>query len=353
MKQTQLHEVRELWKLCFNDSEEFIELYFSMRYTDEINKTISDNERMISAMQLLPYPMTYCGTSIPTSYISGACTHPDYRKHGAMKRLMRKSFIHMYDNGTLLCNLIPAEEWLFNYYERFDFAPVFDYTLEETDVNLLPETSGKYQIAPYSPYQLDVHSYLDRKMKGRSCCIQHSMDDFNVIMADLKLSHGKLLVARIQMEIVGIAFCVSGDNATYITELFAETPEVRYALLKEAALQMGNHQLRCILPPKENKEKHLGMARIINAEKMLQLFCKKYNEIGISIELTDNLITENSDYYTLKHGTCERGFHPDRKYHKLNIKQLTYLLLGYGIEDFPKEFQVFPSQQPYMSLMLN
>ena len=67
-------QVKSLWKLCFDDSEAFIELYFRLRYNNEVNLAIQSGEEVIAALQMLPYPMTFCGQTVPTSYISGACT---------------------------------------------------------------------------------------------------------------------------------------------------------------------------------------------------------------------------------------------------------------------------------------
>ena len=80
-------KVKALWKLCFEDSEAFIEMYFRLRYNNEVNIAIESGDEVISALQMLPYPMTFCGKQIQTSYISGACTHPDYRGKGVMKEL--------------------------------------------------------------------------------------------------------------------------------------------------------------------------------------------------------------------------------------------------------------------------
>ncbi len=65
-------EVKTLWKLCFNDSDEFTDLYFKMRYKDEVNRVIREDGKIISALQMIPYPMTFCDEVISTSYISGA-----------------------------------------------------------------------------------------------------------------------------------------------------------------------------------------------------------------------------------------------------------------------------------------
>ena len=57
-------KIKALWKLCFDDSEEFTELYFNLRYDPRINVAMQSGEDVIAAMQLLPYPMTFGGTEI-------------------------------------------------------------------------------------------------------------------------------------------------------------------------------------------------------------------------------------------------------------------------------------------------
>lgn len=52
-------QVKKLWKLCFNDSDEFTEMYFRLRYNNEVNIAIQSGEEVIAALQILPYPMTF------------------------------------------------------------------------------------------------------------------------------------------------------------------------------------------------------------------------------------------------------------------------------------------------------
>ena len=100
-------KVKNLWKLCFNDSEEFTELYFRLRYNNDINIAIQSGEEVIAALQMLPYPMTFEGEDIHTAYISGACTHPDYRNRGVMHELLSQAFARMLHNNVALSTLIP------------------------------------------------------------------------------------------------------------------------------------------------------------------------------------------------------------------------------------------------------
>ena len=102
-------QVKELWKLCFpDDSDEFVNLYFSSRYTDEINSAIVERGRVVSALQRIPYPMKFMDTVIPVAYISGACTHPDFRSRGLMSQLLDEAHRRMYTDGKYLSLLIPA-----------------------------------------------------------------------------------------------------------------------------------------------------------------------------------------------------------------------------------------------------
>ena len=105
-------QIKALWKLCFDDSDAFIDMYFRLRYNDEVNIAIESGKEVVSALQMIPYPMTFCGEQIQTSYISGACTHPDFRGNGVMRELLSQAFARMRYNRVVLSTLIPAEPWL-------------------------------------------------------------------------------------------------------------------------------------------------------------------------------------------------------------------------------------------------
>ena len=47
-------KIKSLWKLCFNDSDEFKDMYFRLRYSNEVNIAIQSGEEVIAALQILP-----------------------------------------------------------------------------------------------------------------------------------------------------------------------------------------------------------------------------------------------------------------------------------------------------------
>mgnify|MGYP005903981387 FL=1 len=333
-------QVKALWKLCFEDSEEFVEMYFKLRYKNEVNVAIQSGDEVISALQMLPYPMTFCGEMIQTSYISGACTHPDFRSKGVMRELLSQSFARMLRNGIQFSTLIPAEPWLFDYYKRMGYATVFQYSVKEMT---LPEFIPSKEIAvnAVSKPQDEVYSYLNKKLSERPCCIQHSAEDFHVIMADLPISGGNLFVARQANEIRGIAIIYKGENCIIINELLAEDKDTEYSLLFAIKQYTGcNHIIQLLPPDKELPQHSLGMARIINAKEVLQIYASAFPEDDMQLEVSDKQLSVNNGYYYLSDGKCRYSAERLPGAHiQTNISELTEKILK--------------KLNPYMSLMLN
>ncbi|MEG2513696.1 MAG: GNAT family N-acetyltransferase, partial [Bacteroidaceae bacterium] len=129
METSDKEATKALWNLCFTESEAFTKLYFAERYSDCMNETIrSSKDNIISALQLIPYPMNFGGEQITTYYVSGVCTHPKYQGKGVMKQLLIKSFKKMWREDVMLTTLIPAHPWLFDYYGKSGYTRIFDYS---------------------------------------------------------------------------------------------------------------------------------------------------------------------------------------------------------------------------------
>ena len=347
-------QVKALWKLCFEDSEEFVEMYFKLRYKNEVNVAIQSGDEVISALQMLPYPMTFCGETVQTSYISGACTHPEFRGKGVMRELLSQSFTRMLRNGVYFSTLIPAEPWLFDYYKRMGYATVFEYSVKEISlpefivskdivVNVAPmiqdaapmiqDASGSYLNAPYS--------YLNKKLSERPCCIQHTLEDFQVIMADLSISGGNLLVARQAGEIRGIAIIYREEKRILISELAAEDKDAEYSLLYAVKQHTGCNRMSLLLPPDDTLPRHpLGMARIINVKEVLRIYASAFPEDEMQLAVSDKQLSVNNGYYYLYKGKCRYSTERMPGTHiSMTISELTERILK--------------RLHPYMSLMLN
>lgn len=333
-------DVKKLWKLCFDDSDEFIEMYFRLRYSNKVNLAIKSDSETIAALQMLPYPMTFCGRTVPTSYISGACTHPNFRKKGIMYELLSQSFACMLQNGVALSTLIPAEPKLFDYYARLGYAPVFRTSAKEITIS---EFVSSQEIIVKKVIHFDkvIYQYLNARLSARPCCIQHTRDDFKVILADLAISDGALFFAEEKGSSAGVAILHRDGNTVRIDELFADSIEVKNNILYHIKQETGCDHMILLMPSSDNAESfQLGMARIIDVKTVLQLYAAFHPEEKMQLSLFDKQLYVNNGYYYLDKGQCKfsktklQGIHIELCIDELTDRLLTPL-------------------HPYMSLMMN
>lgn len=357
---TMRDHVKTLWQLCFNDDPAFIDLYFKYRYKDDINRCLEQSGRIVSALQAIPYPMTWCGGTVLTAYISGACTHPEYRCKGLMQQLLAQTHRRMKEEGVLFSTLIPAERNLFDFYKRFGYAAVFAYNKEQW-----AELAGSYQgnltVTPVDlPEELsvktDVYRFIDSLLARRPCAVQHTYEDYRVIIADMILEKCRLLIALKGDERVGAAFCMPSGHSVWVEDVLIKEGEDRHdvmsALFSETQKVFDTDAVFYKVPVTEDNKKNvsLGQARVIDPLKALNKWTvaspaffedKGKNEWLLEIQ-GDTAIEENNGFYTLSSEgctfskLCPTGKQPDET---MDIPALTSFLLN--------------GRQPFMSLMLN
>ena len=334
-------KVKNLWKLCFNDSDEFTDMYFRLRYSNDVNIAIQSGEEVIAALQMLPYPMTFGKNEIKTGYISGACTHPDYRNRGAMRELLSQAFTRMLHNDMAVSTLIPAEPWLFGYYAGMGYAPVFRYSSTIFTASEVTTANEAVVLNKINDYQEEVYRYLDRKLRERPYCIQHTETDFRVILADLQLWKGCVYILKQGDKIPALAIVYPAGSTWQAGEVVAETPEMHSLLLQRICGQLNIPFIRVIAPAVAGQNPQvLGMARIINAKTVLQQYAAEHPEQEMSIALTDPQISANNGYYYLNNGKCMNS-----------AKRLPGSHLALTIGELTEK--ILSPLHPYMSLMLN
>ncbi|MGI6073972.1 MAG: GNAT family N-acetyltransferase [Fermentimonas sp.] len=174
------HQVWSMWKKVFGDSDEYMNIYFRDKYADENTLLFMDGDKAVSSLQMLDYYFTFHGNEIPVYYLSGLCTLPEYRGRGYMKQLILKSFEVAAERKVPLVILVPQEEWLIDFYDKYGFV----HTFEKSDAPLLSvkdiliNNDGDLEKAYY---EFDKHFNLS------DMTVQKSFEDFLTIEEELRL----------------------------------------------------------------------------------------------------------------------------------------------------------------------
>jgi len=261
----------DLWRTSFNDSEEFIKLFFDRVYKKENALFIKKDGKIVSALQMLPYVMTYYGTEISVNYIYAACTLPSERGQGLMRQLIQDAFKVMESRKVALTVIIPADPWLFDYYRDLGYTEAFDYS-EETYIcpSEIALEQGVLVVPPEVPSMESLYNFFNKKQRERICYVLHGYDDFVTILRELQMSGGQMLTAlNIQEEPIGMIFFYPVGDYIYVKELMYDNDNIKNLLLQEATTQSKVEKAVCRTPFTGPGTFPLGMARVLDRDRLI------------------------------------------------------------------------------------
>ena len=250
-------EIIALWLMIFKDSQDFVDLFFSRVYKSENTLVVKasydsqtkdgEKERIIAALQMIPYQIK-CGDNIlPAAYICGVCTHPAERNKGIMKALMTEAMEVMRSRGYVVSLVIPAEPWLFDFYRKFGFTLPVNERISQ--YSLL--SREELQSVSFHECTSEHFYYFDRKQRERPCAVLHHAHDYTTILQELRAEGGNAYIMFKENEPVGMAFVAQITNKSLIIkELFYETAEDITILTGYILRQYENACLSIRLPSK-------------------------------------------------------------------------------------------------------
>jgi len=172
------HLVRDMWKTCFGDSDEFLDILFHYKYENRNTLIYFEGEKAVASLQMIPYTITFYGEEIPFAYLAGLCTLPEYRRKGYMAKLIHEAHRIIASRGIALSILIPAEEWLYGFYENYGYIQTFS-----KDDNAIPLK----EILDTYPDEKDAYREFNRLYRALDFCVQKSETDFEAIKKDFIL----------------------------------------------------------------------------------------------------------------------------------------------------------------------
>lgn len=201
--------VWDMWKTCFGDSDDYMEVYFRDKYRPENTLLFLEEERgeEVASLQMLPYGFTFHGEEIPILYLSGVCTLPEHRHRGYTRALLTEGFNVAIRRDVPLMLLVPQERWLLELYAKYGFAQAFDPGEEE-----LPSLK---QIVEEHPGDMEeAYRVFDRHYRSRDMTVQKSLEDFQSIVAE-----GALFDFPPKRNLIGMARVIDAEG---LLSLFAK-----------------------------------------------------------------------------------------------------------------------------------
>lgn len=118
---------------CFHEPIATSNFFLENKPAESICYTCSDKNNIISILHSLPYKIKLENSFFKCSYLYGACTVPQYRKKGYMKKLIEFYEIQAKLNGFDFSALVPDNKQLENYYHKLGYENFFK--IKEINLN--------------------------------------------------------------------------------------------------------------------------------------------------------------------------------------------------------------------------
>jgi len=170
--------VREMWKECFDDNDEFLDLYFTYKYKNENTLVYTQGKKVAASLQMFPYYITFYNQKIPFYYLAGLCTLPEYRKMGYMAQLIYTSHECMKKRAIPLSILVPAEKWLFGFYEKYGYEQVFDGNDTTVPLQKILDNAADLNTA---------YKIFDEQIQNHDFYVQKDFEDFKIIVDEYEI----------------------------------------------------------------------------------------------------------------------------------------------------------------------
>lgn len=122
MDSTEYELSKALWLECFpDDDHSFVDYYYAKRTKPEyaLGAFSGRSKKPIAMMHLLPMKMRFDGKTENVCFVSGVCTHPEYRRRGICGMLFSRAFSLMKDAGYAAAVLQPFDP---RFYEKYGFS---------------------------------------------------------------------------------------------------------------------------------------------------------------------------------------------------------------------------------------
>ena len=287
-------EVRALWQLCFGDDDLFLDSYFADAYQRESTLLYQEEGRLVAHLQYPQLSLIEAAETIQAGYILAACTHPDYRGRGYMRELLVEALRREQARGDVLSVIIPAEGWLWDYYQRTGgYAPLPNARQTEDERDVLDEVDPDYTAPTLLDYLCGIEQLIAEPH------LTHTRGIWEVILRDYEEHTDRLVQEhRDQAGKVAGAIFVVWVGEGYSAEAIFGTREVRETLLRKLGQALPPNSFTYNLRPSaRGRSFSKGMIRILDMPAFLKHCLKHSSGLIFDFDYEDEVLPRHNGHY--------------------------------------------------------
>ncbi len=117
---------KEIWKLCFGDSDQYIDFYYDHRYREDETMLLLEKGEIAAMLTMLPVKVAVPDKrSFDSNMFYAIATHPLFQNRGYAAQLMAFASQYLRKKKKVFSVLVPAGKELFGFYQRQGYQEGF------------------------------------------------------------------------------------------------------------------------------------------------------------------------------------------------------------------------------------
>ena len=315
---------------------------------DEIYAAMDESGKALAAIEALPYTMYFDTHKVSMYGIGGVASMPETRRQGHIRKIFEKIFSDIYEKGAVFSHLYPFSH---DYYRKFGYEPcgsVKKYILPVEAARRLSvggdvrefvagDTVRDKLIEVYESYALRHNVMLSRSPARWDEVLNinqygidklyYWIDSGNIkSWAKFKRNGGMMDISDIAWEdrdsMLGILGFMGMFEGTAEKFKFEASPEFI------AELYWNN------LYDIQVENCWIGMNRVVNAKRALELLKKPEGEGSFTIKVNDRFANWNNNTYTVEYGAGECRVEAKGSDADIELSECAFMQLALGVYEF-------------------
>jgi predicted acetyltransferase len=309
----------------------------------DLVRLIEEDGDVRASAAVLPLEVFVDGRTVPMGGIAAVATDPAYRRRGFAGELMRDVLRTMRERGIHLSALWPFAHAFYRAYGWELAGEAIAYTLKPTD---LPTSGEQRRVRAYREEDLpEMMGLFEEEAARLSCCVRRSEGRWRDLLSrkDWKAAvyereerlQGYILYKMSDwregrdpartLSVQELVWGTVGAREALISFLAAQDPlvfEIKHSTPRGEPLHpyLRNSYVKAEIEPE-------FMLRLVDVEGALK-YLSRTPEAPLVLEVSDDVIAENTGSYTVGDGEVVRGAEAEARV-SLDVRQLAQLYAGY------------------------
>lgn len=306
--------IQELWAYCFDDNEKFLDWYFTNRYNSS-NALVAVDEKISSALQVIPYNISLRGSKQRAGYIIGVSSFPEARGNSSVSKLIKRSILDMKERNYSISILMP---FMFDFYANYGWGLCYHHLVHDIDIQSLSSIAkrGGKSVRVDDEQALNIlKTIYDTYTSAKNGYVMRESREWKDIWEDIKTDQGFIYYFKDGMgQPSGYIIYYLKDDYIHVKEMVSldwESQRVIYNFifnhrshLKRVKLMLSSDDLTHLTIPDLNQNVKLQpfmMARIIDIEELLKSI--RYPEgvdCSLTFQIKDEIALWNNNPFCLE-----------------------------------------------------